>query len=215
MNGNITGLITSVKNNADANRVIEVLTAEYGMVYVFASGARRLSSRFLPLTNLFTVVSLECTSNGNLLLLKDGKCLGGFKSIETDIDKLSMAADAVKNVRTISANSDAKSKIYALCMTYFELLDRCRDTYQAASATVKFYIYLLHYSGFNVTSYAAEYNGQELIEICRYLSGKKVSEAMTDNTTLDSAREAYDTLAHIYAAQLDMRLGKLFQNDFI
>ena len=86
MNGNITGLITSVKNNSDANRIIEVLTAEYGMVYVFASGARRLSSRFLPLTNLFTVVSLECTSNGNLLLLKDGKCLGGFRSIETDID---------------------------------------------------------------------------------------------------------------------------------
>ena len=110
MEYNITGLIIGVKNNGDANRIIEVITSEQGIVYVFASGARRLSSRFLSLTRLYTLVALECTQNGSLILLKDGKCLGDFRSIETDTDKFRIVAGVVKNVRTAVAEGENKSK---------------------------------------------------------------------------------------------------------
>lgn len=214
----ITGLVVGSKNRGDANKVIELLTSENGTEYVFASGARRLTSRFLPLTKLFTLVSLECTPSGEMLILKDGKALGGFESIETDIDKFTLAADVIKSVRIACANSENKSKLYALCVAYFGLSDICKSssTDEKLSAAVKFYIYLLCYLGYDVKAYAAEYGkNNALIRICEYLSGKALAQTMTSSSALERAEEAYGILGDIYSKQLDIHLGGIYGNEFL
>lgn len=214
----ITGLVVGSKNRGDANKIIELFTSENGTEYVFASGARRLTSRFLPLTKLFTLVSLECTQNGNMLILKDGKALGSFESIETDIDKFTLAADVIKSIRIASANSENKGKLYALCIAYFGLSDICESssTAEKLSAAVKLYIYLLCYLGYDVKACAVEYkNNNALVRICEYLSGKSLSQTMTESSALDRVEEAYGILADIYSKQLDMRLGTIYGNDFL
>lgn len=214
----ITGLVVGSKNRGDANKVIELLTSENGTEYVFASGARRLTSRFLPLTKLFTLVSLECTQSGEMLILKDGKALGGFESIETDIDKFMLAADVIKSVRITSANSENKGKLYALCVAYFGLSDICKSssTDEKLSAAVKFYIYLLCYLGYDVKAYAVEYGkNNALMRICEHLSGKALSQTMTSSSALERAAEAYGILADIYSEQLDIQLGGIYSNELL
>ena len=212
MNNIVTGLIIGARNRGDANRVIELLTPENGTEYFFASGARRLTSRFLPLTKLFAIVSLECVRNGTMYVIKDGNVLGGFRNIETDPDKFCIASGIVSNIRIAAANSDNKSKLYALCVAFFDLLDKCEsgNVKRQTSAAVKFYIYMLCYLGYDVKTYADTYKGgRELADICEYLSGKRISVAMSENEELDGACEAYKILSHIYADQLDMKLGEL------
>lgn len=209
-----SGLIIGVKNNGDSNRIIEVLTADYGSVYVLASGARRLSSRFLSLTNIFTLVTLECDERGDLKLLRDGKCLGGFRNIETDLEKFSVAANVIKCTRIVAADSDNKNRIYGLNVIYFQSLDKCgnfdEDRYKIISLTVKFYIYLLHYIGFDAAAYAAEYeNGKSLADICEHLSGKRISDTMQSDDVFENASAAYRTLQSIYAEQLDIRIDNI------
>ena len=73
-----------------------------------------------------------------------------------------------------------------------------------------FYIYMLHFLGFDVPAYArSNPNGKALAEICEYLSGKRVSDAMMDKTIFENALEAYDVLVDIYREMLDMRLESL------
>ncbi len=211
---NITGLIIGIKNKGDANRVAEILTAEHGIVYVFASGARRLHSKFMSITNILTIVSLECSANGELLLLKDGRCLGGFYNIVNDVNKFILAADVVKNVKIAVQNSEEASKLYSLLLTYMYSVDSMNafdeDHEKVMSITVKLYIYMLCYLGYDVMQIAEnikiQKNNSSLINVCTEIKGMKISESMTSCKTLQNAVQAYRLLRWVYSEQLDMQL---------
>ena len=210
---NITGLVTSVKNKGDSGRLVEIFTQDKGIVYVFAPGARRLFSKYMALTRLFAIVSLECVPNGEFYLLKDGRQLGGFESIERDAIKFAIVADVVKNLRIVSQNSTNKEKISALLMVLAELADKCGDfevdSKALLTAVDKVYIYVLAYEGMDVTGLArrARYS-DALVAMCEYMKGHTVSHVMTDEKVFENSDEAYCTLADIYREQFDMTIDK-------
>ncbi len=208
---NITGIIIGVKNNSDANRIIEVLTENEGSVFVLASGARRLSSRFMSLTGIYSVVCLECVQNGNMLVLRDGKCIGSYAGIAGDVEKFELVADVVKNARTALQGFEEKVKLYALLMAYIALIEKCPAFADSPNstvfATVKFYMYMLHYMGYDVPAYARQREGGDvLMAVCESLHGKRISEAMTEISDDPKAEYAYRVLSGIYADELEMRL---------
>ncbi len=211
MHKNITGIIIGAKNSSDANRVIEVLTENDGSVYVLASGARRLSSRFMSLTGIYSVVALECVQNGNMLILRDGKLLGSYRSIAKDVEKFELVADAIKNARVAMQGFDDKQKLYALVMAYLALMEKCPELAEAPEtsifSTVKLYIYMLHYMGYDVPAYAEQREyGLPLVKVCESLSGKKISEVMMEPVANSFAIEAYSVLREIYSDELEMKL---------
>ncbi len=203
-----TGLVIGSKNNGDVSRTAEIFTPE-GIVYVYASGARRLSSRFMPLTNVFSLVSVECNESNGLNTLKDGKPLALFGNISKSIEKFNAAAGVISSMRVASRNSEEKQKMYSLLLTYIKELDEADDSEKEIySLTVKLYIYLLCCLGYDVYAEAEEAKGSEcLLRVLDGLSGRKVSDAMTDKARIPCYLEAFATLEEIYRRQLDMGIS--------
>lgn len=211
---NLTGLVTGIKNKGDANRTIELVTDDNGVVYVYASGARRLSSRFMSLTNLYTLVNIECSDSGGMLVLRDGKYLGDFGGIIRDTDKFVIVADVIKSVKTAIQNSDNKAKLYSLLLIYMQAVDSA-GTYDAdferiVGATVKLYVYMLCFLEYDVMAIAKNRaNGSALVDFCDRMSGCKVSECMTDVNTYGNEAQAYSVIREIYSEQLDININIL------
>lgn len=208
----LSGIVTDSSNKGDSGKLIEIFTNN-GPVKVYAAYARRLSSRLLPLTRLFSFVNAECVRNGDLYILKDGKQIAFFENIERDVIKFSIAADVIKNIRIITQNSNSADKFYAMLLVLLQrlnvLADYDSDKFAILTATLKFYIYVLAYMGIDVPACAEEERySEELKEICRYLKGKRVSDALQDECVFETAESAYRTLADIYLKQFDIILDK-------
>ena len=208
----VTGIVTRVSNKGDSGRLAEIFCDD-GIVKVYAAGARRLTSKFLPLTTLFSLVSLECIPNGDVMLLRDGKQLARYDNIEKDAIKFAIAADVIKNVSIATANTAEQNKFGALLHVFIKQLndlgeyDECRSA--VITLTVKTYVYVLAYCGIDVLACAGQQAGNSsLVGMLSWLSGKKVSEAMLDDTVFDDAEWAYRTLSDIYNEQLDLRPDK-------
>ncbi len=208
----LSGIVVDSQNKGDSGKLIEIFTND-GPVKVYAYGARRLTSRFLPLTKLFSLVNLECSVGTGYYILNDGKQLAVMDSIERDVQRFFIAADVIRIIRTVLQNSDMSSKIYALFHVYLRQLNDIGDyehkSEEILTLTVKLYIYILAYLGIDVLACAGEQRrSAELTEICNYLKGKRVSEAMMDNKAFSTAYAAYSTLSDIYMQELDIRPDK-------
>ena len=208
----VIGIVTRLSNKGDAGKLIEVFCDD-GIVKVYAAGARRLTSKFLPLTTLFSLVSLECIPNGDMMLLRDGKQLARYDNIEKDAIKFAIAADVIKNIGIAVANTADGNKFGALLHVFIKQLndlgeyDECRN--EILTLTVKTYVYVLAYCGIDVLACAGQQAGNSsLVGMLSWLSGKRVSEAMLDDTVFDDAEWAYRTLSDIYNEQLDIRPDK-------
>lgn len=209
----ITGIVTRVSNKGDAGKLVEVF-CEDGIVKVYAAGARRLTSKFLPLTSLFALVSLECMQSGDVMILREGKQLARYDNIEKDAIKFAIAADVIRNIGIATANTADLNKFGALLHVFIQQLNELGDYDEyrndILTVTVKTYIYVLAYCGIDVLACAGQQRSNTaLVEMLGWFSGKKVSEAMLDDRVFDNAGDAYSTLADIYLEQLDLRLDKM------
>lgn len=208
----LSGIVTNSSNKGDSGKLIEIFT-DKGPINVYAAYARRLTSKFLPLTRLFSLVNVECVRNGDMYVLKDGKQIAFFENIERDVTVFSIAADVIKNVRIIAQNSKCADKLYALLLVLMQQLNGFADyekyKFAILTAILKFYIYVLAYMGIDVLACAGEEaHSFELIEICNYFKGKRVSEALQDERVFETSEYAYRTLADIYLKQFDIILDK-------
>lgn len=210
----LSGIVTDSRNNGDSGKLIEIFTRN-GPVKVYAAYARKLTSRFLPITRLFSLVNAECVKNGDMYILKDGKQIAFFENIERDVTKFSIVADVIKNIRIITQNSAYAEKFYSMLLVLLQQLngfsDYDDDKFAILTAVLKLYIYVLAYMGIDVLACAGEEkHSDELMEICNYLKGSRVSDALQDERVFETSESAYRTLANIYLKQFDMALDESF-----
>lgn len=208
----LSGIVTDSRNKGDSGKLIEIFTNN-GPVKVYAAYSRNLSSRFLPLTRLFSYVNVECTYSGNMYILKDGKQIAFFENIERDLTKFSIVVDIIKNIRIITQNSNSADKFYAMLLVLLQQLngfaDYDNDKFAILTAVIKFYIYVLAYMGIDVIACTGEEKySAELTEICNYLKGSRVSDALQDERVFETSEYAYRTLADIYLKLFDIALDK-------
>lgn len=214
MTKNYTGLIIGVKNTSDSNRTVELMTKDDGIVKVFASGARNLSSRFMSITNLYTLVSFECSENGTMNVLTDGKLLTGYYNMTDNLEKFSLVAEVLGNIKIAMTTAENKSHFYGLAISYMEMLDKLDfddNNEDIAAMTAKLYTFMLAFLGVDVEAAAREYGATTaLADVCRSLKGKRVSEAMTTTELPGDVYGAFETLKRIYREMFDIYIEAEF-----
>ena len=73
-----TGIIIRKINLNDADRIITVLTDDYGKIDCIAKGARRIKSKFCGRLELFNHINLTCFQGRDLAILNEAYLLEGF-----------------------------------------------------------------------------------------------------------------------------------------
>lgn len=88
----IDGVVLRVRDYADHDRYLSVLTAERGRITILSKGGRSLKSSQTAISQMYTYGNFEYYRRGDFNILKGGSPVQHFYALSTDIDRLNLAA---------------------------------------------------------------------------------------------------------------------------
>ena len=87
----VKGLVIREVKTGEADKLLTILTAEYGKIYVSGKGVKSLKSRHMPSTQLFSYSSFVLRKTKKYFYIVDSDLIECFFGIRYDINKLSLA----------------------------------------------------------------------------------------------------------------------------
>jgi len=119
-------IIVKRRNFGEADRVLTVLTKNYGKIQVKAPGVRRITSRrssHIELLNL-VLLTLYRSSRSSLPILTEAQALEEFLSIKKTLRKIGFAYYICELIDTLCAEREENRRIFFLTKdTLFKLAD--------------------------------------------------------------------------------------------
>ena len=92
----VDGLILREMPMGDNDKLLTVLTAEEGQIFMTAKGARSMKSKVMPLCRLFTYANLEYYEKNGRRWLSGGSVNDSFFGLHADIEGFALAASVVQ-----------------------------------------------------------------------------------------------------------------------
>ncbi len=83
-------LVIKTMDISDNDRLLTLLTSEYGVVKAFASGAKKIKSKNYAATSMFAYSDFLLTEKGNTYKVKESSLIKSFFKIGCDIKTLSL-----------------------------------------------------------------------------------------------------------------------------
>lgn len=88
----IDGVVVRVRDMADHDRYLSVLTAEKGRITLLSKGSRSMKGQQMGVSQLYTYGNFEYYRRGDFYVLKGGTPIQPFYALSMDIDRLNLAA---------------------------------------------------------------------------------------------------------------------------
>ena len=95
MRGTFDGLILRESAYGESDKLLTVLTADEGKVFMIAKGVRSLKSKNMALCRLFTYANFEYYEKNGKRWLAGGSVNDSFFGLGTDIEAMALAAYVV------------------------------------------------------------------------------------------------------------------------
>lgn len=140
------GVVLRHVNYGDADRIVSVFTAEYGVRKGFAKSARNSRKRFGASLEPFTRAVFHWKrGRGDLWFLAETELIAAHTGLRSDLDRLSLASYGVELIELLVGDNENHSRIYELFVSFLEYLDRGGDFTIARLLFELRLIYLLGY----------------------------------------------------------------------
>ena len=127
------GLVIREAFSGESDKVLTVLTAEFGKISVFARGVRKLTSKYLTATQLFSYSSFVMKKSETMYFMQEAEYLEGFFGIRRDVVALSLATYFAEVVSDVSTEERGEGEILSLILNCLYML--CEK--KKADGTVK------------------------------------------------------------------------------
>lgn len=152
-------------NYGEADRIVQFLTPENGVMSVMAKGVRREKSRLAGGIELFATCDVTVGSGrGELGILTASRMDKFYSHIMTDYDRLQFGYDAVKQVAGVAATVDEPA-FYDLLEQTYQALDDLMIDVRLTRAWFWLQLAILLGVGMNLST---DVNGMKLVEDARY-----------------------------------------------
>ena len=86
------GLVLRIVEIGDHDRLLTLLTPNYGRIRVMAKGVSTLRSSILSIVQMFTYGNYEIYRKGDSYWLRDGSVINTFYALSDDIERLALAS---------------------------------------------------------------------------------------------------------------------------
>jgi DNA repair protein RecO (recombination protein O) len=103
MNYKTNGIITKINEYSDNDLILNIYTYDFGLINVFAKGAKNTKSKKLSATNLFVLAEFELYRSKKWYKLNSIDVIESFYFIREDIAKLSYASYFGELINAVSA----------------------------------------------------------------------------------------------------------------
>jgi len=159
------GIVLRRTNYGEADRIVQLLTPDNGVLSVMAKGVRKEKSRLAGGIELFATCDVTVGSGkGELGILTAARLETFFSHIMTDYDRLQFGYDAIKQVAKVAATLDEPAFYELLEQTFVSLNDPSIDV---RLTRIWFWLQLAILLGVGM-NLSTDSNGMKLVEDARY-----------------------------------------------
>lgn len=152
-------------NYGEADRILQLLTSDYGKLSVIAKGVRREKSKLAGGIELFALCDVMIVpGKGDMGTLTSARLDTFFSHIMEEYDRLQLGYEAIKQV-SLAAESINDPAYYELLKMVFTSLDAAEIDVRIVSAWFWLQLGILEGTGLNL---ATDDNGMKLVEESRY-----------------------------------------------
>lgn len=140
------GVVLRYINYAEADRIVTIFTAEWGVKKGFARSARSSRKRFGPALEPFTQAVFHWREGkGELWSLQEADLITNRSGLRADLDRLALAGYGVELIEMLVGDGEDHQRIYELLCSYLDYLDRGGDPAVARLLFELRLVYLLGY----------------------------------------------------------------------
>ncbi len=158
-------IILSRVNYGEADRIMQIITPEYGKIGVIAKAVRREKSKLAGGIELLAVCTLTLhQGKGELAIVTSARLEKFYNSILADYDRLQFAYFVLKDVAR-AAELLTEPAFYVLTHTLLESLDNGRIPLGVTELWYRMQMAILLGVGINL---ATDHNGMKLVEDATY-----------------------------------------------
>jgi len=119
---NAEGVVVRVRDLNDTDKVLHILTREYGKLRCVARAARRPKSRFTPAAQLFNHLHFQAYTGRNLDTLTQVEILPSFPGLREDLVRIAAATYACELVDEMAQERQPLEPVFDLLLTALRLL---------------------------------------------------------------------------------------------
>lgn len=153
------GIVLRETDTKEADKILTVLTAEYGKISVVARGARRKGSKIAAASQLFAFSELTLYEQHGWWMLSEAATISLFDGVRQDVVLLSEAAYFAELTETVATEDTLCGEVLSLLLNaLYVLSEQKRDPVQVKAV---FELKLLAISGYEPLAGACAVCGAE------------------------------------------------------
>lgn len=118
----LKGIILRETPIGDYDKIMTVLTAEYGKLSVFAKGAKRLKSPIFTATQLFSYSEMTLKQTGNTYYIRSGDLIENFYHMRDTLEGAALASYIADIASDIAIEETPASELTRLVLNCFHLI---------------------------------------------------------------------------------------------
>lgn len=124
MRMNTRAVVIGSRDIDEADRLLTLLSSDYGVINAYAKGANRMKNKFAPTTELLCYASYTLFKNKERYSVDDADSLNLFFGLREDIDKLSLATYFAELTATIAPQCTGADVFLSLLLNTLHLLEK-------------------------------------------------------------------------------------------
>lgn len=139
-------LVLRHRDFSEADRIVSLLTAEFGLQKGFAKAARKSRKRFGAALEPFSQVVVHWrTGRGQLWSLQEMELLAARTGLRTELQRLALASYAVELIELLLEEGQPHQQVYELLCAFLDFLEQGGDGETARLLFELRLVYLLGY----------------------------------------------------------------------
>jgi len=118
------GIVLSRKNYSEADRILIVLSKNYGKLSLLAKGIRKIKSKKRGHLEIFSKIKFSAVKGKGFDIMTEAETIDDFAGVRINLNKISLAYYFSEVVNKITHEDGHSSTVYSLLSTALEQLEQ-------------------------------------------------------------------------------------------
>ena len=114
------GIVLKRKNSGEADRILTILTKDYGKLHIKAKGVRKITSRRSSHIELLNHISFAFHKGSGLPILTEAITIENYAEIKTDLKRVGLAYHICEIIDALCAQDQENRNIFSLLQTILQ-----------------------------------------------------------------------------------------------
>src|SRR3989344_6573029 len=121
------GIILSRKNYGDADRILIVLSKNFGKLGLLCKGIRKIKSKKRGHLEIFSRVKFSAVHGNGMDIMTEAETINDFSGVRINLNKISLAYYFCEVVNKITHEDGHPTTVYSLLSTVLEELEQTTE----------------------------------------------------------------------------------------